>query len=610
MRRFRWPSDYFGEIPAGDASAPRDAPPPARCPTRSGGWCSRIASSCRACTSPGTRRRCSPTATPSSTWSADLLASGKTSRLYRALVYEQRIATEVAASQNSREAGGFFQIVATAAPGRSLAEVERAIIKEIAGFIERGPTAEEMDRCLAQAESQFIFRLQTVGGFGGKSDQLNAYNVFLGEPGYFHADLARYRSATAEAVAAGRRSRRCCRVTRVVLSVVPRGRRCSGARPARSRWRCRDGRPIASQLPVPGPERPFPFPGDSPRSTLPTACASGPSSIIACRSRRVLLLVPAGASADPADRPGLAAITADMLDEGSGDCSALEVHEALGRIGAQLDTDVGSDATVVGLTTLERFLDRGLALVADMVVAAAVRAARLRSRAPAAAAPAAAAARHAAGGRRSRVRAAALRQPSLRPSADRHRGVAARAMTVDDIARVSRARVRAGAATLIAVGDATTTTLAAAAQRAFDGLERRDASTPIADPDDVRRRRRSRRRGWSSCTARRAAVGAAHRARRAAARARPTITRALVANMILGGQFVSRINLNLREDKGYTYGARTAFDFRRAPGPFVLQVSVQTTRRPTRCANRSARFARSAARGRSRATSWRSVAPR
>jgi len=71
----------------------------------------------------------------------EVLSSGKTSRLYRALVYDQRIATEVAASQNSRELGSFFQIVATAAPGRTLAEVERAIAKELAGFLDRGPTA-------------------------------------------------------------------------------------------------------------------------------------------------------------------------------------------------------------------------------------------------------------------------------------------------------------------------------------------------------------------------------------------------------------------------------------------------------------------------------------
>ena len=154
---------------------------------------------------------------------AEVLSSGKTSRLYRALVYEQRIATEVAASQNSREAGSFFQIVATAAPGRTLAEVERAIAKEMAGLIERGPTRDELDRCLAQAEAHFLFRLQTVGGFGGKSDQLNAYNTYLGDPGYFARDLERYRSATPallrEAAALHLKPS-----GHVMLGVVPRGR--------------------------------------------------------------------------------------------------------------------------------------------------------------------------------------------------------------------------------------------------------------------------------------------------------------------------------------------------------------------------------------------------
>ena len=154
---------------------------------------------------------------------AEVLSSGKTSRLYRALVYEQRIATEVAASQNSREAGSFFQIVATAAPGRTLVEVERAIAKELAAFSEKGPTAGELERCLAQAEAHFLFRLQTVGGFGGKSDQLNAYNTFIGDPGYFEQDLRRYRSATPEQLRdAAIKHLKPAR--RVILSVVPRGR--------------------------------------------------------------------------------------------------------------------------------------------------------------------------------------------------------------------------------------------------------------------------------------------------------------------------------------------------------------------------------------------------
>jgi zinc protease len=154
---------------------------------------------------------------------AEVLASGKTSRLYRSLVYEERIATEIAASQNSREIGGFFQIVATAAPGRTLVELERAITRSLASLIEEGPTALEMERCQAQAEASFIYRLQTVGGFGGKSDQLNAYNTYVGNPGFFESDLARYRRVTPESMQ--RAARAWLRPDgRVVLSVVPLGR--------------------------------------------------------------------------------------------------------------------------------------------------------------------------------------------------------------------------------------------------------------------------------------------------------------------------------------------------------------------------------------------------
>ena len=154
---------------------------------------------------------------------ADVLASGKTSRLYRSLVFDQRIATEVAASQNSREAGGYFQIIATAAPGRTLSELDRAIAGALDTFVADGPTAPEMERCHAQAEANFIYRLQTVGGFGGKSDQLNAYNVFVGDPGFFDRDLERYQRVTPGSMqsAAHRMLRR---DARVALSVVPRGR--------------------------------------------------------------------------------------------------------------------------------------------------------------------------------------------------------------------------------------------------------------------------------------------------------------------------------------------------------------------------------------------------
>ncbi|HET7216491.1 MAG TPA: pitrilysin family protein [Vicinamibacterales bacterium] len=153
---------------------------------------------------------------------AEVLAGGKTSRLYRSLVYDQRIATEVAASQNSREMSSYFQIVATAAPGHTLGELEQAIARELQAVVAPGPSDAEMERCLAQAESHFLHRLQTVGGFGGKSDQLNAYNVYLGDPAFFARDLERYRRATAAQLRGA--AARWLGSGRVVLSVVPKGR--------------------------------------------------------------------------------------------------------------------------------------------------------------------------------------------------------------------------------------------------------------------------------------------------------------------------------------------------------------------------------------------------
>ncbi|HWF85120.1 MAG TPA: pitrilysin family protein [Vicinamibacterales bacterium] len=153
----------------------------------------------------------------------DLLANGKTSRLYKRLVFDERMATDVSAAQNSREIGGFVQVTATAAPGHTLVELERVILDEIARLAGEGPTDLEIERGRMQAESQFVYRLQTVGGFGGKSDQLNAYNVFMGDPAYFDRDLARYYAVNATSLRHAV-ERWLDPARRVTLSVVPRGR--------------------------------------------------------------------------------------------------------------------------------------------------------------------------------------------------------------------------------------------------------------------------------------------------------------------------------------------------------------------------------------------------
>ena len=153
---------------------------------------------------------------------ADLLANGKTSRLYRTLVYDKRIAVDVSAYQHSREISSFFLLASTAAPGQSLTDITALIDERIQQVTEDGPGGDEMERGLAQAEAHFMYRLQTSGGFGGKSDQLNAYNVFRGDPDFFSRDLARYSGATSESVRAIAR-RHLAFDRRVLLSIVPRG---------------------------------------------------------------------------------------------------------------------------------------------------------------------------------------------------------------------------------------------------------------------------------------------------------------------------------------------------------------------------------------------------
>jgi len=155
---------------------------------------------------------------------ADVLTNGKTSRLYKTLVYERRIATDVSAYQSSREMGGMFQIACTASAGVTLAELNAAILAAVNEMADHGPTERELERGLAQTEAQFIYRLQTIGGFGGKGDQLNAYNTFAGDPGYFTRDRQRYFDVTNGGAAAAVK-KWLVGTPSVSLSVVPKGRR-------------------------------------------------------------------------------------------------------------------------------------------------------------------------------------------------------------------------------------------------------------------------------------------------------------------------------------------------------------------------------------------------
>ena len=288
-----------------------------------------------------------------------------------------------------------------------------------------------------------------------------------------------------------------------------------------------------------------------------------------------LLVMPAGAASDPIGQAGLAALTADLLDEGSDGRTAFELHAALDRIGARLGTEVGSDATTISLTTLSRSAFDGLALLAEIVARPRfdeADVARVRDL------------------RRSRLRQ--LRSVSG-AVADRvflqtlypahpygHLGIGTddslSGLTAADVRRFHRDAFQLGSATLVAVGALTHEGFIEAAERAFGKVAVRPVSgAVVVDPAGL---------GAAGPPSARLVLvdrpGAVQSELRvghvAAARRTPDYHALQVLNMVLGGQFVSRLNLSLREEKGYTYGVRTAFDCRRAPGPFAVRGSVQS----------------------------------
>jgi zinc protease len=290
----------------------------------------------------------------------------------------------------------------------------------------------------------------------------------------------------------------------------------------------------------------------------------------------IVLLLPAGSVRDPAGMPGLAALTADMLDEGSGTRSAIDVQEALGRIGTELDTEIGPDSVVLSLTLLARFVPEGLRLLADVAARPALSDAdfdRVRA-----------------------LRANRLRQlrnvPGVTADAvflnalyDGHgyghlpfgSSSSLAGLRAADVAGFHRSHYRPARATLIGVGAIAPDAFEADAAEAFGswhpdlladaGYDRAEAVPPVQAGSPPRLLLIDRP-GAAQTELRIGHVGAA--------RGSGEFYALVLLNAVLGGHFMSRLNLNLRERKGYTYGARSSFDFRRMPGPFSVQTSVQT----------------------------------
>jgi zinc protease len=151
---------------------------------------------------------------------ADVLAGGKNSRLYKRLVYDMQIAQSVEAAQNSGGLASYFLVEVTPRPGHTTDELQKVVDEEIARLQHEAPTEHELDRSLNQIESSFYNRMERVGGFGGKADQLNAYYTETGDPDWFNEDLARYRALSPSDVRAAAEGF-LPRDRRVEVTVVP-----------------------------------------------------------------------------------------------------------------------------------------------------------------------------------------------------------------------------------------------------------------------------------------------------------------------------------------------------------------------------------------------------
>lgn len=499
-----------------------------------------------------------------------ILSSGRTSRLQKNLVYDKELVLQVNSFNGTNEIGGLFQIQATARPGKSLDDAEKEILAEIERIKNEPPTAEEMSRALNTYESQAIYGLQTVLG---KAGQVTTYAGFLGKPNWFQNDIDRYRKVTPADIQ--RVAREYLGPNRLVMTYVPRSggpaaTNRAADRPTSVKSEKKDEAKIAEQtakLPKPGPQ---------PKFTLPpiekTKLSNGLEVWMVEQNELPIvamnMVFKTGSTNEPADRVGLANMTSQMLDEGTAKRSAEEISNALQSIGASLNTGSNFDSMTVSLQTLSRNLDTALDIFSDVIVNPAFPQKELDSLR----------ARAIAGLRQQRANPNAISNVAFNkvlygdhPYGRETSEATLRALTRDDILKFYSANYRPNNAVLIVVGSYDKGTLKNALEKAFSGWkpgEVEKGSVPEVRKFDKPGIYLVDRPGSAQSVVAIGQIGVS--------RNNPDFVPIQVMNAILGGGITSRISMNLREDKGYTYGANSGWSFRRGPGPFRAGGDIQT----------------------------------
>jgi zinc protease len=508
---------------------------------------------------------------------AQILGGGRASRLYKKLVYEKQIAQNVTVQQQSLILGSAFQIEVTARPGHTAEELEKAVDEELAAFRTTPPTAEEIERARNTIETSIVGGLERLGGFGGIADQLNSYNHYLKDPGYLEQNVRRYRAVTPASVLAFAKEQLTPN-TRAIVHAVPGTPAALSQLPSSAAGK--EGRGAAGEaVNVDEPwrnQQPKAGPAKTLQLTTP-ATATLPNGLTLILSEKhevpivaANLVFRGGSDSNPADKPGLANFAAAMLDEGTSTRNALAIADQLAQLGASLGTGSSMDSMTVSARSLAKNFPATLALVADVSLRPSFPADEIE--------------------RQRAQRLGQLVQQRDNPSAlvgtiamqavygTSHPYGFSEVGTETSVKAISRADMQAfwkerfvpNNAALVVAGDITMAELRALAEKEFGAWERGSPTRPqLGAPTTTGARVVIVDKPGSPQTQLRVATVGAERSS-------PDFRPLQVMNTVLGGSFSSRINMNLREEHGYTYGAQSQFTFRRAPGPFQVAAGIRT----------------------------------
>ncbi|MGE3468067.1 MAG: M16 family metallopeptidase [Pyrinomonadaceae bacterium] len=490
---------------------------------------------------------------------SDVLNSDKASRLYKRLVYDEQIATSTGAGLDEREIASLFQITVTAKPGGDLAAIEKGVNEELAKLLANGPTQDELDRVKTAFYSNFVRGAERIGGFGGKSDILARNEVFNGDANAYKTTLDRVSKATiADLKAAGQRWLSDGVYT---LQIVPYPQAAPMATNV-----------DRTKIPMPAGDAPPKFP-----EMQRTKLSNGLDVVLAERHAvpvvNMSLLIGAGSSADQFGQPGTASLAMNMLDEGTKTRNSIDISKDLAALGANLGTGNNLDTSTVALSTLKSKLDGSLALYADVILNPAFPQADFE--------------------RLKRLQIAGIQNEKAQPIAtalrvlpqllygnDHAYGNPLSGSGFEDtVANITREELekfhstwfKPNNATLVIVGDTTMAEIKPKLEALFANWK--PGSVPTKNVATVKTPDKQTVYLLDKPGAAQSVIIASVLA---PPKANPMELAIESMNTVLGGAFVSRLNMNLREDKHWSYGAQSVIPDARGQRLFVAFAPVQT----------------------------------